>query len=229
MEKLKSIKHWALDDKPREKLIKKGKKSLSNSELLAILIESGTIDQSAISLAKEILQHSHNSLKILAKKEIQELCRFRGIGIAKATKLIASFELAHRLNAMEEVSKPKINASKEAFQYLTTKFTGLDHEEFWVIYLNQANGIIAIENISKGGITSTVVDLKIIFQKALLNKATGLIIAHNHPSGNLSPSNEDILLTKKIEKASKILQISLLDHLIISDKQYLSMADEGMI
>ncbi len=229
MRKSKSIKYWAYDDKPREKLANKGKKSLSNSELIALLLESGSAQQSAISLAKEILAHCNNNLKTLSDKQIQELCTFKGIGIAKASKLVACFELAIRLHAIEETDKAKINSSLEAHQQLSSLFNGLGHEEFWVIFLNQANTILSIENISKGGITSTVVDPKIIFNKALIHKATAIIIAHNHPSGNLSPSSEDLSLTEKIKKASNLLQITLLDHLIISDKQYLSMADEGLI
>ncbi len=224
-----SIKNWSFDDKPREKLINKGAKQLSNSELLAILIESGTKEFSALHLAKLILKESNNNLKFLIQKESQELQQFHGIGIAKATKLMACFELARRIDFQAETILQKIHSSKEAFLQFSPHLSGLKHEEFWVIFLNQANGIIIIENLSKGGITSTVVDLKILFNRALLNKATALIIGHNHPSGNLSPSEQDLQLTKDISQAAKLLQFSLLDHLIISDKQYLSMADEGMI
>ncbi len=229
MKNLNSIKYWAPDDKPREKLINKGKKSLSNSELIALIIESGSTKQTAIALAQEILQANNNQLSNLCNRKLQELCKFKGIGTAKAAKLIACFELASRIQNSEDLDNFKIHSSKDAHKQLSTIFAGLKHEEFWVIYLNQANTLLAVENISKGGMTSTVVDLKLIFNNALLNNATAIILAHNHPSGNLRPSQEDKHITENIYKASKLLQITLLDHLIVSDKQYLSMADEGLI
>lgn len=225
----KSIKLWAKDDMPREKLIKHGERALSNSELIAILLGSGTIQTSAVGLAQELLQTCQNNLTSLSKKNVHELCEFKGIGPAKAVKLVAAFELSKRREQFIHLLPTKIQNSNDAHANLIPYLANLSHEEFWCIYLNQANHILSIENISKGGITGTLVDIRILFNKALSLKATGIVLAHNHPSGNTDPSKQDILLTKKVEKAAKLLEISLHDHLIIADKQYLSMADEGMI
>jgi|TARA_B110000037_G_scaffold208569_1_gene256799 DNA repair protein RadC len=224
-----SIKDWADEDRPREKLLIKGKAALSDTELIAILIASGNRDESAVELSKRILQSLGNNLNSLAKLSVNDLIKFKGIGEAKAISIIASLELGRRRRSADVLEKDKIGGSKDAFQVLQLKLEDLPHEEFWVMLLNRANKVIDIKLIGRGGVSSTVVDSKVIFSFALESLASGIILAHNHPSGNLKPSNSDIRLTKKLVDAGKILDFPILDHIIVGDNDYFSFADEGLI
>jgi DNA repair protein RadC len=224
-----SIRDWANDDRPREKLLIKGKGALSDAELIAILIASGNRNESAVELSKRILQSLGNNLNELAKLSVHDLMKFKGIGEAKAISVIASLELGRRRRSADVLEKDKIGGSKDAFQILQLKIEDLPHEEFWVILLNRANKVIDIKLVGRGGVSSTVVDSKIIFSFALESLASGIILAHNHPSGNLKPSNSDIRLTKKLVDAGKIMEVPILDHIIVGDNDYFSFADEGLI
>ncbi len=224
-----SIRDWANDDRPREKLLIKGKGALSDAELIAILIASGNRNESAVELSKRILQSLGNNLNELAKLSVHDLMKFKGIGEAKAISIIASLELGRRRRSADVLEKDKIGGSKDAFQILQLKIEDLPHEEFWVILLNRANKVIDIKLVGRGGVSSTVVDSKIIFSFALESLASGIILAHNHPSGNLKPSNSDIRLTKKLVDAGKIMEVPILDHIIVGDNDYFSFADEGLI
>ena len=224
-----SIKDWADDDKPREKLLIKGKGALSDAELVAILIASGNRDESAVELSKRILQSLGNNLNRLAKLSVNDLIKFKGIGEAKAISIIASLELGRRRRTADVLEKAKIGGSKDAFQILQLKLEDLPHEEFWLMLLNRANKVIDTKLVGRGGVSSTVVDSKVIFSFALESLASAIILAHNHPSGNLKPSNSDIRLTKKIVDAGKIMEVPVLDHIIVGDNDYFSFADEGLI
>lgn len=225
----RSIKSWAEDDRPRVKLLSKGKRTLSDSELVAILINSGTRDKSAIDLAKEILLSCNNNLTELSKKTIAELCRFKGMGEAKAVSLIAGLELSKRLRLAEQSTKKSITSSKDSFETLRPLLQGLNHEEFYVLYLNRSNCLIRHALISSGGIHQTVVDHRLIFKNALDSFACSIVLAHNHPSGQLHPSKEDEKLTKKIQQLGEIMEIRVLDHLILTDYGYFSFADSGLL
>ena len=224
-----SIKDWADDDRPREKLLIKGKGALSDAELIAILIASGNRDESAVELSKRILQSLGNNLNRLAKLSVNDLVKFKGIGEAKAISIIASLELGRRRRTADVLEKDKIGGSKDAFQIFQLKLEDLPHEEFWVMLLNRANKVIETKLVGRGGVSSTVVDSKVIFSFALESLASGIILAHNHPSGNLKPSNSDIRLTKKLVDAGKIMEVPILDHIIVGDNDYFSFADEGLI
>jgi len=224
-----SIKDWAIEDRPREKLMYKGVKSLSSAELLAIIIGSGNRRQSAVELSKFILSHCNNDLNLLAKKNIQDLIKIPGIGEAKAIGIISALELGRRQKAFPSKQKQKITCSQDAFEIISPYVENLGHEEFWVVFLNQGNKIVEIKNVSSGGITGTVFDIRLVFKDALLLEATNLILCHNHPSGNLEPSNADKDVTSKASNAGKLMNISVLDHLIIADNQFFSFADEGLI
>jgi DNA repair protein RadC len=224
-----SIKDWANDDRPREKLLIKGKGALSDAELIAILIASGNRDESAVELSKRILQSLGNNLNSLAKLSVNDLIKFKGIGEAKAISIIASLELGRRRRTADVLEKDNIGGSKDAFKVLQLKLEDLPHEEFWVMLLNRANKVIDTKLVGRGGVSSTVVDSKVIFSFALESLASGIILAHNHPSGNLKPSNSDIRLTKKLVDAGKIMEVPILDHIIVGDNDYFSFADEGLI
>lgn len=224
-----TIKHWNEDDRPREKLIKKGKVALSDAELIAILIGSGSIDESAVELSKKILAHVKSNLNELAKLTVDDLMKFKGIGEAKAISIITALELGRRRILEEVLVKPKITGSRSVYEIMQPILGELQHEEFWVIYLNNSNKIVFNTQISKGGITGTVVDSRLIFKRAMELFATALILCHNHPSGNLKPSQSDINLTDKIKKGGDVLDIKVLDHVIITEKDYFSFADENMI
>ena len=224
-----SIKNLAIDDRPREKMIKHGRSALSNAEILAILIGSGSKDKSAIQLCQEILHDADNSINTLAKKSISDLTKHKGIGEAKAITILASLELGRRRKEIETEPNPVLTSSKIAHQYINHIFEDLGHEEFHVILLNRANRIIKSVLISKGGISGTVADGKIIFKTALENNASAIILCHNHPSGNLKPSTTDIELTKKLSKFAKLIDLVTLDHLIVTDTDYYSFADHSMI
>jgi DNA repair protein RadC len=202
---------------------------LSNAEILAILIGSGTRDKSAVQLCQEILNSAENDLNLLAKKSIAELMKFKGIGEAKAISITAALELGRRRGNEAEIAPKKINSSKDAYLHIKYIFEDIEHEEFHIIFLNRANKIIGNNLISKGGISGTVADGKLIFKKALEHTASSLILCHNHPSGNLKPSQQDVNLTNKMVEFGKLIDLPVLDHLIITDHNYFSFADESMI
>ncbi|WP_073486900.1 MULTISPECIES: DNA repair protein RadC [unclassified Flavobacterium] len=221
------ITNWSEDDKPREKLMLKGKDALSDAELLAILIGSGSRNESAVALSQRILADAGN-LNSLGKMSISQLMQFKGIGEAKAITIIAALELGRRRRAEDTVKLSKIISSKNTFEIMQPIIGELSHEEFWVLFLNNSNKVISKSQLSKGGITGTIVDIRLVFKLALENGATGLILCHNHPSGNLNPSDADKQITKKIKTAGEILDVKILDHLIITETKYYSFVDEGI-
>jgi DNA repair protein RadC len=228
MEKM-TIKSWALDDRPREKLIAKGKTALSNAELIAILIGSGNRKESAVALSKRILQNVDGNINQLAKLSLEKLMEFKGIGEAKAISIITALELGKRRQLETALQQPKITSSKAVYDVMQPCIGDLEHEEFWVLFLNNSNKVIEKSQISKGGLTATVVDIRLLFKRALELACVGLIVCHNHPSGKLEPSNADTEITQKIKQAGQTLDIKLLDHLIITQKAYFSFADEGIL
>ena len=224
-----SIKNWKEDDRPREKLLSKGKNTLSDAELIAILIGTGNREESAVGLAKRILTFTSNNLNQLGKLSVNDLTQFKGIGEAKAITIITALELGRRRRLEEALERPKINGSKAAFDIMQPILGELNHEEFWVLYLNNSNKIIYKNQLSSGGITGTLVDVRLLFKKALELSSVAVILCHNHPSGSLKPSKSDIDLTKKIQQAGKSLDIKILDHLLITEKAYFSFADSNLI
>lgn len=224
-----SIKYWASGDRPREKLIQKGKLALSDAELIAILIGSGNNKESAVQLSKRILSSTQNNLNSLGKLSLQQLTKFHGIGDAKALTIIAAMELGRRRRGEEALEKVKISSSNSVYDLLHPVLGELEHEEFWILYLNNSNKVIEQFQISKGGITGTLVDVRITLRKALELGAVSLILAHNHPSGNLNPSEADKQLTRKLKTAAESLDIKILDHVIVTEKSYFSFADEGLL
>ncbi|HSH67457.1 MAG TPA: DNA repair protein RadC [Bacteroidia bacterium] len=224
-----SIKSWASADRPREKLLDKGRHVLSEAELIAILIGSGSRNETAVDLSKRILGNVNNNLNALGKLSVQELMKFKGIGEAKAICIVAALELGRRRKETEVIHRDKITGSKDVYETMRPHLIDLPHEEFWVLMLNRANLITKKELMSKGGTAGTVVDTKLIFKAAVDNYANSIIVCHNHPSGNLKPSEADIKLTKAIKEAGKIMEIPLLDHLIITENNYYSFGDEGLI
>ncbi len=222
---------WAEADRPREKMLLRGKQNLSDAELLAIILGSGSREETAVSLAQRILQSVDNNLDQLGKRSIPDLIKgFKGVGEAKAIAITAAMELGRRRQLTDIKDKPKIISSKDAYNVIAPILMDLPHEEFWVIVMNRANRVLSREQISSGGTTGTVVDAKILFKRALGHeKVTSVILSHNHPSGNLMPSTSDIELTKKLKSAGKLLDIDVLDHLIIGERGYYSFADEGRI
>jgi DNA repair protein RadC len=223
------IKSWAEEDRPREKMMEKGRHVLTEAELIAILIGSGSRDETAVELSKRILSSVGNNLNDLGKLNIKELIRFKGIGEAKAVSVMAALELGRRRKEAEKVKRDKITSSKDVFDILNPILIDLPFEEFWLLILNRANLVIKKEMISRGGVSGTVVDTKIIFKAAIENYASSIIICHNHPSGNLKPSEADIRITKNIKEAGKLMEIPLLDHLIVAENGFYSFADEGML
>lgn len=228
LEKL-TIKSWALDDRPREKMLAKGKTALSDAELIAILIGSGNRNESAVGLAKRILQSVNGNINELAKLSVENLSTFKGIGEAKAIAIITALELGKRRQLETALEQPKINSSKAVFNLMQPVIGDLPHEEFWVLFLNNSNKVLSQFQISKGGLTATVVDVRLLFKRALELACVGIIVCHNHPSGKLQPSNADKQITQKIKDAGVTLDIKLLDHLIITQKAYFSFADEGIL
>ncbi|MEI8201512.1 MAG: DNA repair protein RadC [Bacteroidota bacterium] len=224
-----SIKFWAEDDRPREKLILKGKAALSDAELIAILIGSGNKNESAVDLSKRILNSTQNNLVSLSKLSLNELQSFKGIGEAKAISIVAALELGKRRRESEALEKPKITTSRDAFEIIQSVLSDLQYEEFWVILLNRSNKVIGKFQVSDGGVSGTVVDPKKLFKLALENNASYIILSHNHPSGNLKPSEADIQLTRKLTEAGKLLELPVLDHIIMGEEKYLSFADEGLM
>lgn len=223
------IKAWAEQDRPREKLMEKGRHVLTEAELIAILIGSGSKDETAVELSKRILSSVGNNLNDLGKLNINELVKFKGIGEAKAISVMAALELGRRRKDAELIKKDKITTSKDVYDIMKPILLDLPHEEFWLLILNRANLVVKKELISRGGVSGTVVDTKIIFKAAIENYACSIVICHNHPSGNLKPSEADIRITKNIKEAGKLMEIPLLDHLIVSENGFYSFADEGMI
>jgi DNA repair protein RadC len=224
-----TIKNWAESDRPREKLIEKGRHSLSDAELIAILIGSGTKDLSAVELAKQILHKNQNDLNKLGKQSIKELMQNKGIGEAKAISIIAALELGIRRQSKDFENKIIIKNSSDAYNYIHTLMADLLHEEFWVFYLNRANAVIHKNKIGQGGVNATVVDIRIILKTAIEHLAVGIIVCHNHPSGNILPSNADKLLTKNLKEAALLMDIKLIDHIIYGQKKYFSFSDEGIL
>ncbi|MFQ6601523.1 RadC family protein [Flavobacterium sp. C3NV] len=221
------ISDWSEEDRPREKLMLKGKEALSNAELIAILIGSGSRNESAVALSKRILS-SVDSLNALGKMSVSQLINFKGIGEAKAITIIAALELGRRRRAEDAVDLIKVTSSKKIFEMMQPIIGELAHEEFWVLFLNNSNKIISKSQLSKGGMTGTIVDVRLVFKLALENGATGLILCHNHPSGNLEPSKADKEITKKLKAAGESLDVKVLDHLIITETKYYSFVDEGI-
>ncbi|MFN4253481.1 MAG: RadC family protein [Saprospiraceae bacterium] len=224
-----AITSWAEEDRPREKMLLKGKHSLSDAELLAILIGSGTVGESAVALAQRILAGSDNNLHELGKRSLRELEKFKGIGEAKAITIAAALELGRRRQLSDLRERPRITCSRDAFNAIAPLLTDLHHEEFWLLLLNKANEVFARERLSTGGMAGTVVDLKMVFKTAIESRAAAAIAIHNHPSGSLKPSQADIDLTKRIRQAGALLDLPLLDHLIVSERGFFSFADEGML
>jgi DNA repair protein RadC len=225
---ISNILSWAEEDRPREKLLLKGKAALSDAELIAVLIGSGTRELSAVDLSKLILQSVNNNLNELAKLSINDLIKFKGIGDAKAISIAAALELGRRRKESETLKKLKIGSSTDVYEAIRPYLMDLQHEQFWVLLLNRANEVIRPQQISIGGVSGTVADPKIIFKAAIEHLASSIILVHNHPSGNLTPSQADKDLTKKVKEGGQTLDIPVLDHLIFSDTGHFSFADEGI-
>lgn len=224
-----SIKNWSQDDQPREKLRDKGRTALSDAELIAILIGSGNKEESAVALCKRIFASVDNNLNALGKLSIQQLMAFKGIGEAKAITIAAALELGRRRRLEDALQLEKITSSRSVFDVMQPILGELPHEEFWILYLNNSNKIIHKNQLSKGGITGTLVDVRLVLKNALEVGATALILCHNHPSGTLKPSLADKEITQKLKLASKSLDIKVLDHLIVTEKAYFSFADEEIL
>ncbi|MBU0764662.1 MAG: DNA repair protein RadC [Bacteroidetes bacterium] len=223
------IKEWAAEDRPREKLMSKGTHSLSDAELLAILIREGNRNESALELARKILGKAGNNLNELGKLSVNELTEMKGIGPAKAITLLAALELGRRRKFSEVMTRFKITSSRDAFELFQPILGDISHEEFWILLLNRSNGIIDKQRVSQGGLAGTVMDIRLILKCAIEKLATGIILCHNHPSGNVAPSDADKEITIKMKQSAEIMDIFLLDHIIISDDNWFSFADEGMI
>jgi DNA repair protein RadC len=224
-----SIKSWAEEDRPREKLSGQGRRALTDAELIAILIGSGSRTESAVELSKRILHHYDNDLNKLGKAGISELCKFKGIGEAKAISIIAALEIGRRRGDTEIKVLDEVKSSRDGYNIMRRHLMDLNHEEFWIMLIGRSSKVIAKELVSKGGLSGTVADPKIIYHMALQHQASAIIMVHNHPSGNLKPSREDLVLTKKIADAGRMLDINVLDHLIITDNGYFSFGDEGLL
>jgi DNA repair protein RadC len=222
-----AIKAWAEEDRPREKLLGQGRRTLTDAELIAILIGSGSRNESAVELSKRILHHYKNDLNAVGKASVSELCKFKGISEAKAISIVAALELGRRRDDTEAKTVEQITGSRDAYKIFYPLLADLNHEEFWILLMGKSNKVIGTHLISKGGQAATVVDPKVIFQVAIENHAASIILAHNHPSGSLKPSQQDLDMTKKIIAGGRILEISIFDHLIITDDAYYSFGDEG--
>lgn len=223
------ITEWAVEDRPRERLWQKGPSSLSDAELIAILIGSGTRNKSAVDLAHELLALADNSLPELSKLSVAGIKKLKGIGEAKAVTIAAALELGRRRKMAEAADNPQIRSSADVFNIFSPLMEDLPHEEFWILFLNRANKVLGRLKISQGGVSGTVTDVRIVMKKAIEMLASGLVICHNHPSGNNSPSDADIRITQKIKEAGALMDIQLLDHLIVCGKNYYSFADNGAL
>lgn len=224
-----SITNWALEDRPREKLLSHGMGSLSNAELLAIIIRSGSQQETAVELARSILQSTDNNLQQLGRYSVADLLKFKGLGPAKAIGILAALELGRRRSKETVQSRNKISGSQDVYKYFQATLADLQHEEFWILVLNRANRVLDQIRISQGGITGTVIDTRIILKHAIDKLASSIILCHNHPSGNLKPSDADISITTKIRDSCKTMDIQVLDHIIIAENAYFSFSDEGLI
>ena len=224
-----SIKNWSDDDKPREKLVQKGRSVLSDAELIAILIGSGSRNESAVELSKRILASAENNLNELGKLSIKQLMSFKGIGEAKAVTIAAALEIGRRRRGEEAIVVSKITCSRDAYEILQPLIGELEHEEFWILYLNNSNKVLHKAQLSKGGLTGTLVDVRIVMKQALELGAVGLILAHNHPSGTLRPSTQDKSITQKLKRAADALDVKVLDHIIVTQRDYYSFADETIL
>lgn len=224
-----SIKEWSLEDRPREKLLSKGISSLSDAELIAIIIGSGSRDESAVELSKRILGSVQHNLNELGKLTVDDLQKYRGIGEAKAIGIVAAMELGRRRKLSENLDRQKITSSQDIYELFHPLLADLPHEEFWVLLLNRSNKIIERVKISQGGISGTVTDVRLILKLALEKLASSLILCHNHPSGNSQPSDADRIITQKVKESGKLMDVSLLDHIIVTDGKYFSFADEGIL
>lgn len=224
-----TIPQWAISDRPREKFLTKGKSSLTDAELIAILLRNGSSDESALDLAKRLLALNQNSLNLLAEKSTEEMTEISGIGTVKAITIQAAFELGQRRRAEKVTKQRKISSSADILELMQGKLANLKHEEFWAIYLNQGAALLRMENIGKGGLTSTTVDVRLIMKRAIELSATAIVLCHNHPSGELKPSQQDIQLTQQIKRATEMLNISLLDHIIIHNDNCYSFLEDGIL
>ena len=224
-----SIKEWSEDDRPREKLLLKGKNALSHAELIAILINSGNKEESAVALSKRILASVALNLTELGKLSAKDLMKFKGIGEAKSISIIAALELGRRRRGEEAIEKKQVTSSSSVFELMQPIIGELSHEEFWIVYLNNSNKVLKKIQLSKGGIVGTLVDVRLVLKAALQIDAVGLILTHNHPSGSLIPSQADKKITQKLKIASETIDIKVLDHLIITEKAYFSFADENLL
>jgi len=224
-----TIKQWAEEDRPREKLLLKGRHALSDAELIAILIGSGTVEQTAVEIAQDLLKDVHDNLLELGRLTVNDLQRYRGLGPARAITIAAALELGKRRNESVSLEKEQIRSSQDAYNAFKTVLGDQHYEEFWTLVLNRGNRLVRKCCISEGGISGTVVDPKKIFKLALDNHASGIILGHNHPSGNTKPSESDIRITSKIVEAGKLLEVSVLDHIIVTDDSYFSFSDNGML
>ena len=223
------IKTWAVEDRPREKMINRGISSLTDAELIAILISSGNSNESAVELSRRIMESSHHNLHELGKLNCDELKRFRGIGPAKAITLLAAMEIGRRRNQSEALEKDQIKGSRDASNYMRPVIGDLSYEEFWVIFLNRHNKVIEKQKLSQGGMTGTVIDVRLVLKLALEKHATSLIFCHNHPSGNLEPSDADKKITRQLKEAGALMEIPVVDHLIVTQSGFFSFADEGLL
>jgi DNA repair protein RadC len=224
-----SIRNWAVEDRPREKMLARGIQSLSDAELIALLIGSGTRKISAVDLARQVLHMAGNNLDKLGKYSVADLKKHKGIGQARAISIVAALELGRRRKSADAPVYAKITGSAEVYNLMHPLLSDLAHEEFWVLILNRSNKVIDKRKISQGGITGTVTDIRLILKLALDDLATSIILCHNHPSGNLQPSDADITITRRLKESASLMDISLLDHLIIAGKGYFSFADENMM
>ena len=224
-----SIKNWATEDRPREKMIAKGREALTNAELIAILIGSGNSNESAVDLSRRILKDVDNNLIMLSQLSINELIAYNGIGEAKAVSIASALELGRRRRFAEVAKQTSIKNSKDAFEYFYMHISDIEHEQFWVLLLNPVNKVIKLVKISDGGINGTSADPKRIFKIALENNATAIMLCHNHPSGNVAPSEADIAITNSMANGGKILEIKILDHIVVGIDNYFSFADSGLI
>ena len=231
MKKRVTIKDWANDERPREKMIACGARIMSNTELLAIILRSGTGCENAVELSRRILADCNNDLAVLSSLSVQEIvCKYKGVGVAKATAIVSAMELSRRrfVSGRSDVCSVKsVMTSRDAFNELRPVLTDLDHEEFWVLMLNKANKVITKQYLATGGIDATVVDVRVLLKKCIDNKAVAIVVAHNHPSGNLNPSHHDKRLTSRILNAANLVDIKLCDHIIVGGDNYYSFADEG--
>ncbi|MFH0757304.1 MAG: DNA repair protein RadC [Bacteroidota bacterium] len=224
-----SLKSWAVEERPREKVMANGIQYLTDAELLAILVGSGTRNITAVELARAILGKAGNNLHELGRQSVGDLLKIKGVGPAKAITVLAAMELGRRRTGMQQVEKVSIKSSETVYKLFHPLLGDLDHEEFWLLMLNRSNKVLGRFKVSQGGLSGTVIDTRIILKKALDNLASSIIVCHNHPSGNNQPSDADVKITEKLKKASEMLEIKLLDHVIIADKSYFSFADEGLI